>query len=538
MTAACLVFIFVQEPVRAEAILDGMPDSMPAAVQRVLELAAAATATVTVAGKPIDVEPLRMFYEQRQNAPAWVEPVGANVRAHALLKALRDAAQDGLDPTEYDPGPLVTSGYGTETLAVSDVALSAALLRYALDVRQGRTMLSKPDQHPPLTLKPVDPVQILSAAAVAPDPKLFVEGLAPADPFYQGLRQALAGYRVLAAAGGWTTLPDGPKLAVGHIDPRVPILRFRLEVTGDLPAGTYVRSENRFDDDLRQALSRFQARHGLPADGVLGPRTRDALNVPADARVRQLLVNLERARWLPEELGDPYVLVNMAAFQLEVVEAGRPALDMRVVVGRPARSTPAFSDEITYLELNPYWHVPRTILIEDKLPILRSNPGVLTAQGIRVIAPGGVRVDPTVIDWSTVSARNFPYTLRQDPGERNALGRIKFMFPNAYDIYLHDTPSRGLFRRPMRAFSSGCIRVERPLDLAEYLLRANGDWSRERIQRAIAAGKNRSVTLAKPVPVHLLYLTAWMGRDGRVQFRDDFYNRDGRLVAAMEHTHP
>jgi L,D-transpeptidase YcbB len=178
--------------------------------------------------------------------------------------------------------------------------------------------------------------------------------------------------------------------------------------------------------------------------------------------------------------------------------------------------------------------VPRTILIKDKLPILRSNPASLAAQGIRVVAPGGDVVDPTAIDWSTVSSANFPYTLRQDPGERNALGRIKFMFPNPFDVYLHDTPSRGLFRKPARAFSSGCIRVEKPIDLAEFLLRGNEGWPRVRIERAIASRKNRAVALAAPVPVHLVYFTAWLDRESRVQFRNDMYNRDAQLVATLD----
>ena len=407
-------------------------------------------------------------------------------------------------------------------------------MRYASDVRRGRAVPIKMDQFQRITPKSLDANQILTAAADAVDLQAMIDTLAPSDPYYQGLRQTLARYRAIAEAGGWPPLPDGPKLVPGESDSRVPILRRHLEITGDLSKTSAAPSSKLYDEELRQAVRRFQERHGLQADGVIGASVRELLNVPVDVRIHNILVNLERARWLPDELGDPYVLVNMAAFNLEVVKAGEAVLDSRVVVGRPVRSTPVFSDEISYIEFNPYWHVPRTILIKDKLPILRSNPASLTAQKIRVVAPGGAVVDPTTIDWSSVSSANFPYSLRQDPGERNALGRIKFMFPNPFDVYLHDTPSRSLFRRSQRAFSSGCIRVEKPAELAEFLLRGNEGWTRGRIEQAIASRKNRAVTLATPVPVHLVYFTAWLDREGRVQFRNDLYNRDAQLVATLD----
>ncbi len=506
-------------------------ESTASALRVVLEQAGP---SVSVGGQPVDSEALKEFYAQRQDAPVWIEGGTLGPRAEALLKAMAEAGRDGLYPADYDMAPTLREARTPEELASAEVMLSAALVRFATDLRNGRVVPMKLDRDQFLPAKPIDAVSILNAAAAAPDIAGFVATLPPSNPIYRGLRQALAQYRAIAARGGWPAIPDGPSLGQGNSGPAVAKLRARLQITGDLPSDVTVHAPDRFDDALRLAVNRFQVRYGLPADGSVGPRTREALNVPVDGRIRQILANLERARWLPEELGDPYVMVNMAAFELEVVEADRVALEMRVVVGRPARSTPMFSDEITYLEFNPYWHVPRTILIEDKLPILRSSPASLTAQGIRVIAPGGAVVDPTTINWSQVSASNFPYSLRQDPGAHNALGRVKFMFPNSHDIYLHDTPSRGLFNRSNRAFSSGCIRVEKPVDLAVLLLRDTVDWNRSRIDAVINAGKNRTVVLAKPVPVHLVYLTAWMGRDGHVHFREDLYNRDARLVAALD----
>jgi L,D-transpeptidase YcbB len=528
LLALCpVIVVLLAQPARPLAAAH----ALESAVRVVLDEADPA---LTVGGRPVDVEPLSMFYAERQDHPLWIVAGGIGPRGEALQNALAEAGRDGLYAVDYEL-PLSLRGAKNEPdLARAEVMLSAVLVRYALDLRRGRAFPAKRDRDQDVTPKPLDPVAILGAAAAAPDLYAYLQTLVPEDPVYRGLREALAEYRSIAAHGGWGLVPDRPTLSVGSVGRAVEALRSRLRLSGDLPADSAVPTLNRFDEPLRQAVVAFQARHGLAPDGSVGPRTRTALNVPVDERIRQILVNLERARWLPEDLGDPYVLVNMAAFDLEVVEADRVALEMRVVVGRPARSTPMFSDEITYLEFNPYWHVPRTILREDKLPILRSDPAALTAQGIRVIAPGGTVVDPTTINWSEVSASNFPYSLRQDPGPRNALGRVKFMFPNAHDIYLHDSPSRGLFKRSTRAYSSGCIRVEKPIELAEFLLKNNDGWNRRRIEGVIAAGKNRSVVLPNPVAVHLVYLTAWMGRDGRVQFRNDLYNRDARLVAALD----
>lgn len=503
----------------------------PALLRMVLEQAGP---SVNVAGRPVDSEALKAFYAQRQDRPVWIEDGALSPRAQALLDTLAEAGRDGLYAANYELAPSLRNAQTAQDLATADIMLSAVLVRYTIDLQSGRAVLMKSDRDQFLPPKPVDAVALLNAAAVAPDIARYIASLSPRNPIYRGLCQALARYRTIAAKGGWQAIPDGPTLSLGNIDPAVAVVRTRLQISGDLPSDAPVQAPDQFDEALYNAVTRFQARNGLASDGNVGPQTRKALNVPVDERIQQILANLERARWLPENLGDPYVIVNLAAFQLEVVEAGRVALEMRVVVGRPARSTPMFSDEITYLEFNPYWHVPPTVLAEDKLPILRSDPASLTAQGIRVIAPGGAIVDPTTINWSEVSASNFPYSLRQDPGAGNALGRVKFMFPNSHDIYLHDTPSRSQFHQSTRAFSSGCIRVQKPVALAELLLQHNAGWNRARIERVIASGRNRAVMLATPVPVHLVYLTAWMGRDGQVHFRNDLYSRDAQLVAALD----
>jgi murein L,D-transpeptidase YcbB/YkuD len=518
--------------VAAAFILGRGPNAGAAISDEILHTLEAAGPTVQVSGKPVEIEAVRTFYQQRDNQPVWVDETGTNARADALLRAFQNAARDGLDPADYDPRPFVLEAGGVEQLAATDLALSATLVRYASDLRGGRALPTKIERDP--RISPLDPVQLLIAAADALDPTAFVNSLAPADSIYIGLRQALARYRALAAAGGWPKIPDGAVLGPGSVDPRIGILRLRLQLTGDLAADAQGYPPSRYDDDVHQAVRGFQERHGLPADGVVGEQTRALLNIQVQSRIRQILANLERARWLPDDLGDPYVLVNLADFDLRVVEGGRDTLRMRVVIGDPETITPIFSDKISYIEINPYWNVPRSIAVKEMLRVLRRDPGALTAQNIRVLAAGGEEVDPASVNWSAVSADNFNYRLRQDPGVRNALGRIKFMFPNPYGVYLHDTPSRKLFRRQVRTFSHGCIRIEKPIELATFLLRGDPVWGRTRIERTIAGGKNRAVVLKDLVPVHLVYLTAWVDRDGKMQFRDDHYNLDAPLVAALD----
>ncbi len=528
LLAIIAVFLVLRPP----ALAADPAAQLAAGIQQVITTAVATGPIVSVSGKAVEVEPLRAFYEGRAFAPMWVDATGLNERGAALLRGFDGSGRDGLVPADYDPGPSVRGGGDTAHLAATDVALTAALLRYASDIRRGRAVPEKMDENQRIAPRPIDPAQVLEGAATAPDVEAYLALLAPADPFYLGLRQALDRYAAIAASGGWPAIPAGGKLAVGVTDSRVRELRHRLQISGDLAVDPLAVS-NRFDESLREGVQRFQRRHGLTATGEVNAATLKALNVPVAARINQILINLERARWLPEDLGDPYVLVNMAAFELDVVQAGKSVLRMAVVVGERDKETPVFSDEISYIEINPYWNVPKSIAYKEKLPQLRRNPYALVGQNIRVFAPGGGAIDPATVDWSAVGA-NFPYRLRQEPGPKNALGRIKFMFPNPYDVYMHDTPSRSLFKRQVRAFSHGCIRVEKPMELAEFLL--GSGWPRARIQRTIDAGKNVAVTLPRPVPVHLVYLTAWVDAAGVLQFRDDLYNRDARLVATLDAT--
>lgn len=499
---------------------------LPAALGQRLELAGP---SIDIAGYPVDNAAIRQFYEARGHQPLWIEGGAFNGRARVLVEFLRQADHEGLNPKDYQP--LIASAATTDDLAALELALSAALVRFANDVTRGRVEPSKVGAEQVAYAPPVDAVALLTGASDAPDLRAYLESLPPTNPIYQGLRAALARYKEIAAGGGWPLIPAGGKLARGANSPSVPLLRQHLQLTGDLPVGD--AGSTLYDEGVERAVKRFQARHGLRADGRVDAQTLAELNVPVQERIRQVAVNLERARWMPKSFGDAYVLVNTAAFKLDVVRDGKTVLDMRVVVGKPNSSTPVFSDQIEAVEVNPYWRVPKSIAVEEMLPKLRANPaGALAAQNMKVFA-GGKEVSPAVLVGWSGSVRSFPYLIRQEPGAHNALGRIKFSMPNEFDIYLHDTPSKSLFNRNVRAFSHGCIRVEQPVTLAEVLLQPTGNWPRERINHAIAQGKNRMVPLAQPIPVHLAYLTVWADPDGSVQFRNDLYDRDPRLAKAL-----
>jgi murein L,D-transpeptidase YcbB/YkuD len=362
--------------------------------------------------------------------------------------------------------------------------------------------------------------------------------LRPPQYGYHRLRQVLNRYREIAAAGGWPIISPGPKLEKGSGDPRVSILRDRLMKSGYLDDSA---GGSTFDEGMEKGVIRFQNNHGLAPDGVVGPDTLEALNVSIEDRIRQIELNLERWRWLPYDLGNPHILINMADFHLEVIENVQKVMAMRTIVGKGYRRTPVFSDKMTYLVLNPFWHVPPGIAVKDKLPLIKKDPHYLAKQNMRVFQGWGAdarEVDPAQINWTEISERNFNYRLRQDPGPQNALGRVKFMFPNRFNVYIHDTPSRALFKRNQRTFSSGCIRIEKPIDLAEYVLKGDPKWTREAILMAFEKSIEQTVKLSRPIYVHLLYWTAFVNDDGALEFRTDIYGRDRKLDNALKERPP
>ncbi len=482
---------------------------------------------------------LRAFYAGRADQPVWLQRGMPSEPARALYAAVVASAGDGLEPADYHQPALQLLLDSDATLAPPaaarlDLLLSDAFLRLAAHLASGRHRpdATDPDWHIPVHQADTD--ALLPQVAAGRSVTEALESERPHHPAYDHLRQALALYRTLAETGGWPTLPPGDTLEPEMRDERVVTLRQHLQLTGDAPAGEPA-DPLLFDPQLTQAVIHFQERHGLEPDGKVGRKTRATLNVSADERVEQLRLNLERWRWLPRDFGPRYVLVNVAAFELAVMQKDEELLAMRVIIGQRFQSTPAFTERMTYLELNPYWNVPAKITREEILPKLAEEPDYLERNHMRILRgwSSQAEVVPTSeLDWTPESGTRFPYRIQQLPGPTNALGRIKFMFPNRFSIYLHDTPARHLFRRTVRTFSHGCIRIEKPMEMARLVLEGSG-WTPERIQYYLDRGEHKIVGLPKPIPVYVVYLTAWMDGSGTVQFRDDVYGRDRRMAQTL-----
>jgi murein L,D-transpeptidase YcbB/YkuD len=478
-----------------------------------------------------DAEAVRRFYAGRDHAPAWTGPDCAQAIVE-LSGAIEAAATHGLDPDDYHRAALS----GT-ALCDSDreIVATDAFGMLAAHLAGGRI--------DPVTVEPswnarrpdLDGVALLERALAENRVAATLEDLAPADPLYAALRDELARLRAIVAAGGWVAPGAGPTLREGDRGPRVAEVRARLVADGFAVADA--ADPEIFDATLAEAVRAFQARANLEADGVVGSRTLAELAHGPDARIGQVRANLERLRWLPADLGERHLLVDVADFRVEAREAGRTVRVHRVIVGREQRQSPSFSAPMTHVVLNPWWEVPRRLAVRDKLPQFQRDPGAATRLGFEAIDAAGRRVDVAGIDWQRYSPANFPYRLRQRPGPDNALGDVKLMLPNRHDVYLHDTPSRGLFARARRDFSSGCIRVEDALGLTEWVLAGTG-WDRARIDATVATDTPTEVRLVAPLPVHLVYRTAALDADGRVRLLADPYGRDPVLVEALERAPP
>lgn len=487
---------------------------------------------------------LPLFYERRGYAPAWIGPESEFI--DQLIWVLRRAEREGLRGTDYHLGQLVELNDRVRFDANPGLLIDMELLATDAFLTYGSHLLSgivNPETIDPewfANRRGADMATILQNTLDAGSIEEPIAQLLPRQSGYHRLRDALQQYREIRDAGGWKAVAHGGKLESGGSGERVRAVRNRLMLTGDL-VNHVDDTTALYDEVLTEAVKRFQIRHGLDVDGVVGPSTLASMNVPVEQRIRQIIINLERWRWLPQELGSRYILVNIASFELDVVEGTETVLTMRVVVGKNFRRTPVFSDHMTYLVINPSWHVPPGIAVRDKLPEIKKDPGYLARQGMHLLQGWGaetVEVDPASVDWSVITAKNFPYRLKQNPGPMNALGQIKFMFPNKFNIYLHDTPTREHFNLTSRAFSSGCIRIQRPIDLAAYLLSEDPKWTREKIMSTLGQGNEETVRLRKPVPVHLLYWTAWAEENGGIHFRNDVYGRDKPLYEAMRETPP
>lgn len=529
------------------------------------------------------------FYEQRGYQPVWTDPV----RLQALIEALEGLVADGLEPEDYsvtflrqmhdqlqiDRQPPASEQVEWELLATN------AYLRALYHLFNGKVNPAGLDPQWNFELNELSPLVVAGLMNEGVESSRIADIFAqtrPQHPAYASLKAGLARYRQLAAAGGWPSLPAGPTLKPCMIDPQVSFLRQRLLATGDyLPVSPHeqdeavakciaansasaqassaassegdasadavvtsvaastdsssassssaapVNSDEVFDEYLVAAVKQFQRDQYLDDDGAIGPATRAALNVSAQSRVDQIRVNLDRARWLLHNIPDDLLLVDIAGFKITYFKGGKEAWRSRVQVGMSYRTTPVFKSEVNYITLNPTWTVPPTILRKDILPKLRKDLNYLREHNIRVLDSNGKQLDPATIDWN----RPGNVTLRQDAGPDAALGKAVIRFPNPYSVYLHDTPHQKLFNKSQRAFSSGCIRVERALELVDLLLSENPDWNSSRI--ALASGKTRNVTLVKRVPIMLAYWTVDAVSESKVAFKPDIYARDGAVLAAL-----
>ncbi|MDH4212031.1 MAG: L,D-transpeptidase family protein [candidate division WOR-3 bacterium] len=490
---------------------------------------------------------LPRFYEQRAYMPAWSSDTGFSLQIAGLVKAISGAEGQCFMPDDYhlkkitahmleiNKNYIQRKTFDAAKLAELDLLLTDAFLIYSAHLLEGRTNPETRCAEWNAECEEADLAVVLQNALNSGTIESTINELLPREPNYFLLCRKRREYAEIRKKGGWPTIPDGPDLTSGAQDNRVPAIRERLTMVGDLPRKR-IKDVLMFDEEMERAVRQFQRRHGLTPDGKIDARTIGAMNIPVEDRLKQIEVNMERWRWCQRDFGERYILVNIANFELDVFEHDTTVLSMRAVVGKPYRSTPVFSGRMTYLVFNPYWNVPKTIAVEDILPKIKKNKEYLTKNNYTVLQGwgGGEReIEPSSINWAVLNENYFPYRFRQNPGPTNALGRIKFMFPNEYDVYIHDTPARDLFNKDSRDFSSGCIRIERPAELAEYVLNDTVKWTRAEILKVIRESTERTVGLSSIIPVHLLYWTAWVSNNGLLNFRNDIYNRDEDIYLAL-----
>ena len=464
---------------------------------------------------------VRRFYKLQNYQLIWIDGSRPSARYEELVTVLGAAEEHGLPPELYrtsidTPGP------------DADVKTTATFFRYFLHLTGGRL-----DPHAlqrVWTLRPqkADLVEALSDGVSQRNLAAVMERLQPTQPEYRDLQRALGRYRAIAAEGGWPPVEPAVRLKSGAESPVVATLRRRLAIEGDLDLSREAGPVSRFDDTVVNALKRFEERHRLKPDGILDRETVAALNVPVDDRIRTIELNMERWRWLPDAMPDRYLLVNVPDFRLEAIEQGKTVMDMRVVVGAPDNKTPIFADEMTHVVFSPYWNVPPSIAEEETIPRAATDPGFLERNNMEVVSPSGNVVDAAAVDWSAAKG----YRIRQRPGRGNALGGVKFVFPNNFDVYLHDTNATALFDRIERGLSHGCVRVEEPHKLAQYVLRDLAEWTPEAIAAAMTSGQEKHVKLKTPIPVYIVYKTAWV-HEGGVRFLKDLYGHDAGQAAIL-----
>jgi len=496
----------------------------PSVAQEIRILANASSGTIQ--GETILIRDVADVYRALGYEALWTGP-GNEQRAQQLQAALHSAPEHGfsVDDLHLDKIRALSAAATPAEAAHRDVLLTDALLRYSAKLRLGAAPAATLGTDWGIAQAPFAAAPALVSAIQAGKFGELLEALPPASHQYWQLVSALRLYTHYAARGGWPAVAASSEIKLDANDPRLAILRQRLHAEDQLASTDAAPSE------ILAAIRQFQVRHGLDPDGRVGQKTLTELNVSAEQRVAQIAANLERWRHLPRQFGSEFVTVNAADATVDFVRDGSSAVHMRVIVGDPRHPTPVLNAQISAITFNPPWNVPVSIATKEILPRMRRDPGYLAANQIAIVNrpqdPYGFGVD-----WRRISRSNFPFQFQQRPGSKNSLGLIKLEMPNPFDVYLHDTPAKALFNRPGRAFSHGCIRLERAADFAERLL-DQPQWTAAAIQDAIADGETRQVRLARPVPVYVLYLTAFVDEAGVVNFRNDVYGRDAPIARAL-----
>ena len=473
-------------------------------------------------------------------SPRWDD----NDKILQVIGAIYKSPEDGLDPDDYNISEIEKLAERISSFdepSFSDIAaiellLDKAFTDLATDLGKGKVSPDEVDPEWKVVRRNLglDWETVIANTLNADDPARALQRLSPRHNEYQKLRKALLEYRRIESAGGWSSFTTSlKKMEKGMRHPDVVSLRKRLEVTQghiEFVPG----DEELFDQALHDQVVVFQQRNGLEADGMVGKSTVEALNIPVSDRISAIEANLERWRWVNDDLGDHYVMVNTADYTLRVFEKGIPAFTSKAIVGTNKRQTPVFSSVMKYMVVNPDWTVPPQILRQDVIPDIIRDSAYLQKKNMKIFSRDGSVVDPSSIDWKQVSANRFPYMIKQDPGKTNPLGQIKFMFPNQYDVYIHDTPTKWQFSKSVRSYSSGCIRINNVRDLALYLLKNDPEWTTGRLDEELEKGRTRTIILKDPVPVHILYLTTWADEDGTAYFGQDIYNRDRQLIRTLK----